>query len=101
MYDAFTSGDPQKAWEETQRLVSMSHQLQKEAATARFKANFGTEMCTHCDGLKAGPDVVATCFQIRQCYFTNVRARTDEKHTRLIEKLSKKPDGDEDDSNRQ
>lgn len=96
MYGAFTSGDPKKAWEATQRLITMSHLLQKEAATARFKANFGTDACDHCDGLKAGPEITATCFQVRQCYYTNIRVGADKKQSRLIEKLSKpsEPNGD-------
>jgi hypothetical protein len=84
------------AWEAAKKLIEASHHLQKEAATARFNANFGTEACNHCDGLKAGPDVAATCFQIRQCYYTNLKVGADTKQTRLIEKLSKNPNSDGD-----
>ena len=85
---AFTSGSPRSAWEVTQRLITMSRTLQKEAATARFKANFGTKMCDSCDGLKAGPTVAATCFQLRQCYFTNQKVQADRKQARLIDRLT-------------
>lgn len=89
VHDAFASGDPRAAWDATRKLIEVSHRLQKEAASSRFKANFGTEACTHCEGLKAGPDVSATCFQIQQCYYTNIKVGSDTKQTRLIEILSK------------
>ncbi len=39
----------------------------------RFRLNFGTPICDRCDGLKVGPGVVATCFQVRQCNYDNVK----------------------------
>jgi TPR repeat protein len=93
--EAFTSGNPQAAWAATQRVISMAHALQKEAATSRFKANYGTSVCEHCDGLKAGPGVAATCFQLKQCYYTNLKVGADKKQARLIERLTKPdPDGE-------
>jgi len=44
-----------------------------EAARARFKTTFGTDRCNRCDGLKAGPGVAATCFQVKQCYYRNFK----------------------------
>jgi hypothetical protein len=59
-----------------------------EAAKARFKANFGTEVCNHCQGLKAGPRVGATCFQMQACYYTNFgEDEVTPKHQRVIGKL--------------
>lgn len=45
-----------------------------EAAKDRFAKNFGSELCGSCEGLKAGPNVVATCFQMRRCFFTNQKS---------------------------
>lgn len=60
----------------------------QEAAQARFKANFGTSQCEHCDGLKAGPGVVATCYQVQQCNFTNIKEDDmSSKHERVIDRL--------------
>ena len=88
IHDTFASGDPNAAWEATRELIATAHTLQKEAATSRFKANFGTELCSRCEGLKAGPDVAATCFQMKQCYYTNFKVEADLKQARLIETLS-------------
>jgi hypothetical protein len=69
----------------------------KEAASARFRANYGTPVCEQCDGLKAGPGVAATCFQLKQCFYTNLKVGADKKQARLIERLSRpnqNPDGD-------
>lgn len=60
-------------WEVSRRLVEMSKGAVAEAGRVRFKVNFGTSRCDHCEGLKAGPGVVATCFQVRQCYYDNVK----------------------------
>ena len=61
-----------------------------EAARDRFRQNLGTARCTHCEGLKAGPDVVATCFQLGQCFYANQKT-TDLTGTqqRLIDRLYK------------
>lgn len=55
------------------RLVVAFRKLDVEAAQLRFRLNFGTPVCERCDGLKAGPGVVATCFQVRQCNYSNVK----------------------------
>ena len=68
----------------------MAHQTVREAAEARFKANFGSSQCDNCDGLKAGPNVVATCFQTKCCYFGNVQAdEATPRHQRTIDSLLK------------
>ena len=55
------------------RLVRAFHSLWNEASALRFRINFGTPICDHCDGLRAGPDVVATCFQVKQCNYESVK----------------------------
>lgn len=68
----------------------MSRELVVEAARARFQKNFGTPQCERCDGLRAGPGVEATCFQVRQCFFTNIKtADMSAKQARVIETLTK------------
>ena len=44
-----------------------------EASKSRFSLNFGSPRCVNCEGLKVGPGVVATCFQVSQCYFKNFK----------------------------
>lgn len=70
---AFQEGDAQAAFDSATRLVQAYRQLAAEAAQLRFELNFGTRICEGCDGLKAGPGVVATCYQVRQCNFDNVK----------------------------
>ncbi len=56
-----------------QGLLKLSKEAVLEAARTRFRHNFGTSVCQRCEGLKAGPGVVATCFQVRQCYYDNFK----------------------------
>lgn len=68
----------------------MSHRLLRDLAASRFRENFGTEVCGRCDGLKAGPDVVATCYQTKQCYYSNQKAGDENPvQARLISLLRK------------
>lgn len=54
----------------------------------RFRMNFGTPICESCDGLKAGPGVTATCFQVRQCTYDNVKqGDVTPRQKRVIESL--------------
>jgi hypothetical protein len=55
------------------RLAQAYRALWQEAAQLRFRLNFGTPTCERCDGLKAGPGVAATCYQVRQCNYDNVK----------------------------
>jgi len=71
--NAFETGDPSIAYSATMRIVSLYGDTVTECARLRFVINFGTSVCDHCEGLKAGPGVVATCFQLRRCVFRNVR----------------------------
>ncbi len=73
---AFTSGDPETVWKASRSLLAYAEQVTKEAATLRFQVNFGTDRCQNCTGLKAGPGVVATCFQMKQCFYSNFRGDT-------------------------
>lgn len=76
------------AWKESQKLLTLARQAVQDAASARFKVNFGTSPCESCDGLKAGPDVVATCFQVKQCYYTNLKTSDESsKHERILSRL--------------
>lgn len=75
-------------WDLIKELTALAHLAVRDAAGARFDKNLGTSQCDHCDGLKAGPDVVATCFQTKLCYYTNVKAdETTPKHQRTIDAL--------------
>lgn len=69
----FNTGNPAAVWEQAKRLVAAFRAQQLEIARLRFRVNFGTMVCENCDGLKAGPGVVATCFQAKQCHFSNIR----------------------------
>jgi hypothetical protein len=71
---AFRDGDPQQAWDATQRFIRDVRHFSNEAARDRLRQNLGTAVCGSCDGLKAGPDVVATCFQIGQCFYQSRKA---------------------------
>lgn len=56
-----------------------------DAAKNRFRANFATEVCQRCRGLKAGPGVSATCFQMQACYYNHFRGdEKSPKQERLI-----------------
>lgn len=58
-----------------------------EAAKARFSINFGTATCERCEGLRAGDGVVATCYQVRLCYYNNVKKEATPKQKSIIEGL--------------
>lgn len=54
----------------------------------RFTQHFGTSRCQSCDGLHAGPDVVATCFQVQQCHYDNIKTEgTNPRHLRVLSNL--------------
>lgn len=88
LLNAFKAGSPQLAWDKAQELSSLAKEALRQAARDRFKVNFGTDVCNACDGLKAGPGVLATCFQIRQCNYSNVKGTTPRQET-LITRLTK------------
>ena len=73
-------------------LIEAYRALDVEAGKLRFKLNFGTARCQDCDGLRAGPGVVATCFQVQRCDFTNVKeGAVSPRHRRILESLSETP----------
>jgi hypothetical protein len=72
--EAFRQSAPAQVWKLTQRLLSTARRLAHEAAQARFVANFGTPRCNDCEGLRVGKGVVSTCFQVRRCYYDNIKA---------------------------
>jgi hypothetical protein len=88
LYQAFQVGNPTTCWDITQELLEISKFLMIELAKARFKLNFGTNICERCNGLCAGENVVATCYQIKLCYYRNVQMG--KKHQSVIDTLSGK-----------
>ena len=83
---SFLTGDAAKVYEEAQKLSGAYKALQSEVAQLRFRVNFGTPICQNCDGLHAGPNVVATCYQAKECHYTNIR--TTKGHSlRVLEHL--------------
>jgi hypothetical protein len=90
IYESFGEGDPAKVWEAVRSFIRDVRAFSNEAARDRFAANFGSSMCESCDGLKAGPDVVATCFQLKQCFFGNKKSiDTSRTHKSVVEGLSR------------
>lgn len=88
--EGFSKAQPAKAHAAIGQLLVLARNLVLEAGKARFEKNFGTARCESCEGLKAGPGVLATCFQVRQCFFTNIKTSdTTPKQEKLIQILSK------------
>jgi len=84
----FESGNPHEAWQATRDLIQISKRAVREAAQSRFKANFGTSRCDTCEGLSAGPDVIATCFQMKECYYSNLKSQDQtSKQQKIAERL--------------
>lgn len=72
-------------------LSNAYYEAMAEASRLRFKLNFGSDVCERCEGMRAGLEVVATCFQVKRCDFTNIReGQGDPRHLRIIEKLTSK-----------
>lgn len=92
--DAFRSGNPKQVWDLVQQLLTLSREVAVEAGQARFRANYGTPTCEKCDGLKAGKGVIATCFQLKRCYYSNLKeADTSRKQKQIIEGLTRGQSG--------
>lgn len=73
VHEAFATGDPAQVYTATNQLIEAYREQSLELGKVRFRLNFGSAICEDCDGLRAGPGVVATCFQIKQCYYDNVK----------------------------
>lgn len=85
---AFEAGDPAQAYDAAVQLIDAHDRLMTEASVLRYRLNFGTPVCENCDGLKAGPGVVATCFQIRRCNYGNVKdGDVTPKQLRVLQRL--------------
>ena len=84
LLQAFELGDPELVFKEAQDLIQAYRLLLIEAAKLRFQVNFGTDACAHCDGLHAGPRVVATCFQMQQCNYCNLKEGAETPHQAAI-----------------
>lgn len=85
------AGDFEAAYQSALRLGAGYRDLQLEAASLRFRLNFGTVVCENCEGLRAGLGVVATCYQIRRCEYRNIREGDAEpRHLEVIRRLTSK-----------
>lgn len=85
---AFGAGDAPVAYDAGTRLASAYRALWAEAANLRFRLNFGTPVCENCEGLKAGPGVIATCYQVRACNYDNVKeGRGTPRQLRVLQRL--------------
>jgi hypothetical protein len=73
-------------------LIKAFRALDVEVGKLRYKLNVGTARCENCDGLRAGPGVSATCFQVQRCDFTNVKEEAvSPGHRRILESIIKTP----------
>lgn len=89
LLEAFDKGDFDLAYTSAVQLQKEYRKLRRDMARLRFQLNFGSQECENCDGLHAGPNVVATCYQIQRCYFQNLRKGEVEGHqVQLLERLS-------------
>lgn len=88
LLDAFVLGDPELAYGAALALISEHRLALTEVAKLRFKLNFGSPFCLQCEGLKAGPEVIATCYQMQQCHFRNLKkGEEDPRHLLAVEAL--------------
>ncbi len=89
MQAAFLTGKPTEAYHATMRALAHYSDLYLEAARLRFRVNFASSVCEKCDGLKAGPGVVATCYQLQRCEYSNTKETDiDSEQARVIEALT-------------
>lgn len=89
---AFEAGNAPVAYDAGVRLATAYRTLWHEAAQLRFRLNFGTAVCDNCDGLKAGPGVAATCFQVRLCNYDNVKdGEATPRQRRVLDRLLDAP----------
>jgi hypothetical protein len=73
LLEAFEGGKAAEVYEKAILLQKAYHALLLEVSQLRFKVNFGGPSCQNCEGLKAGPQVTATCFQVGRCEFRNYK----------------------------
>lgn len=85
---AFMEGDPEQAYQATLLLIDRFREQSSELGRFRFRVNFGSAVCEDCDGLRAGPGVLATCYQTRQCFYDNVKeGSASPRHLRVLSTL--------------
>lgn len=75
-------------WNLVRKLLDLTRSLLVEIARNRFRTNFGTEVCERCEGLHAGENVAATCFQTKLCYYGNVKRDPSPKQKGVIDDLT-------------
>lgn len=91
LLQAFIDGNVEAAYQASLELSKAYHEALLEGSKLRFRLNFGTDACLRCEGLKAGPGVAATCFQVQRCDYTNVKeGEEDLHHRRLIDLLTRR-----------
>lgn len=91
LLQAFLDGDVEKAYQSALELKEAYHEVLTEASRLRYRVNFGTEACSNCEGLKAGPGVVATCFQVQKCDFDSIHEGSESPaHLRILDRLTLK-----------
>jgi hypothetical protein len=91
LLQAFLDGNFEEAYQAAQELKAAYHEALNEAARQRYRANFGTESCNSCEGLKAGPGVLATCFQVQKCNFDSIREGSESPtQLKILSRLSLK-----------
>lgn len=84
LLESFKTGDPQQVYDAFRTLVGAYRDVVHEAGRLRFLVHFGSARCESCEGLKAGPGVVATCHQVRVCNFTNIKEGDIRKEHRMV-----------------
>jgi hypothetical protein len=87
LLEAFQIGDPALAYQAALLLIEAFREQTHELARLRFTLNFGSPVCENCDGLKAGPGVLATCYQTKQCNFDNIKDNANPRHLRVLNTL--------------
>ena len=89
LLQAFLDGNFEVALIAAQELQVAYREALLEAGKLRFKLNFGSSICDNCEGLKAGPGVAATCFQIRRCEFQNILEESaSPRQLRILQKMT-------------
>ncbi len=90
--EAFSSGNPATVFSAVKKLAEAYQELCVETSRLRFRVNFGTPICMSCNGLKAGPGVLATCFQIQRCNYDHILdGDASQKHLRILKSLEVDP----------
>lgn len=91
LLQAFLGGDFETAYQSALELKAAYHEALAESSRLRYQVNFGTEVCSNCEGLKAGPGVVATCFQTKKCDFDSIHEGSESRtHLRILDRLAPK-----------